>query len=213
MINLPAIVAGLGSSGPLGVFLIYLLPWGPGAPAGIVLARREGLSPWLVIALYLLSDVVTAIILEPLVRVLRSRGSRSPIGRRILDTVSRLGTVTRVSSGRFGLPLGLVTFTFATDFFTASIASTALPMRRLLAWMCIIVGDVAWFLIILLASFGIASFLSDDRLLFVGTLLIGFALPPLIRRILGQRSTVEHLQERQALAIGRESGGRDRDQR
>lgn len=191
MISLPSLLSGLNTAGPLGVFLIFLLPWGPGAPAGIVLARREGLPPLLIVALYILSDIVTAIILEPLVQLLRARGSRSAIGRRILEGVSRLGTITQVSSGRFGLPLGLFTFTFATDFFTASIASTGLPMRRLVAWICIIAGDVTWFLIILLAAFGIAAFLSDDRLLFIGTLLIGFALPPLLRRLLGQRSSID----------------------
>lgn len=188
--GLPAAIARITAAGPVGVFVVFLLPWGPGAPAGIVLARKEGLSWLLVIALYVLSDVVTAIILEPLVRLLRSRGDRSPIGRKILETFNRLGAITQVSSGRFGLPLGLFTFTFATDFFSASIVSTGLPIRRVFAWVCIIAGDVTWFLIILLATLGIASFLSDDRILFVATMILGFALPPLMRRILRQRQPV-----------------------
>jgi len=188
--SLPAIVARLTSSGPVGVFVIFLIPWGPGAPAGIVLAHREGLSPALILLLYVLSDVVTAIILEPLVRLLRSRGSRSRFGSMVLDSFNRLGSITRVTSGRFGLPLGLFTFTFATDFFTASVVSTGISMGRILAWACIICGDVAWFVIILLATLGIASFLSDDRILFVATLLLGFALPPLMRRIFGRHSAV-----------------------
>jgi len=185
-----AVLARLTASGPLGVFVVFILPWGPGAPAGIILARKEGLSPLLIVLLYVLSDVVTAIILEPLVRLLRSRGSRSEVGRRILDSFNRLGSITQVTSGRLGLPLGLFTFTFATDFFTASIASTGLPLRRIFAWVCIIAGDVVWFLIILLASLGIAAFLSDDRILFVGTMVIGFALPPLLRRVFGRRQAV-----------------------
>ncbi len=191
--SLPAIVARLTSTGPVGVFVIFLVPWGPGAPAGIVLARREGLSPLLILLLYVLSDVVTAIILEPVVRLLRSRGSRSRIGSLILDSFNRLGSITQVTSGRFGLPLGLLTFTFATDFFTASIVSTGISMGRVLAWICIICGDVAWFVIILLATLGIASFLSDDRILFVATLLLGFTLPPLVRRIFARRSPASSL--------------------
>jgi hypothetical protein len=187
--NLPAIISRLTSAGPVGVFVVFLLPWGPGAPAGILLARKEGMSPLLIVVLYVLSDVVTAIILEPLVQLLRTRGGRSKVGKNILDTFNRLGSITQVSTGRFGLPLGLFTFTFATDFFTASVASTGIPMQRVLAWICIIAGDVLWFLIILLATLGIASFLSDDRILFVATMLIGFALPPLMRRILRQRQS------------------------
>jgi hypothetical protein len=189
MADLSTLFARLVSSGPVGVFLIFLLPWGPGAPAGIVLARREGLSPLLILGLYALSDVVTAVVLEPIVHLIRQYGGRTGLGRRLLSGLARVGTVTRLTSGRLGLPLGLATFTFVTDFFTASITSTALPLGRILAWACIIIGDVAWFVIILLASLGIAAFLSDDRLLFAATLVIGLALPPLVRRLASRRDT------------------------
>src|SRR2546427_8821172 len=94
------------------VFLLFLIPWGPGAAAGIVLAKKDGIPLGATIALYVLSDVVTAIILDPLVRLLHRRGERSPVGRKILETVGRLGSVTQVTSGRLGLPLGLFVFTF-----------------------------------------------------------------------------------------------------
>lgn len=187
--SVTSLIAKLTSVGPVGVFVIFLLPWGPGAPAGILLARKEGMSPALMIVLYVLSDVVTAILLEPLIRLLRSRGDRSLIGRKILATFNRLGSVTRLSSGRLGLPFGLFTFTFATDFFSASVVSTGIPLGRLVAWTCIIAGDVLWFLIILLAMLGIAAFLPDDRVLFIATMVLGFALPPLLRKILRQGQT------------------------
>ncbi len=177
------------SAGPLAVFLIFLLPWGPGAPAGIVLARKDGLSPALTIILYVLSDVVTAFVLDPVIRIIQDRGERSRFGRRILDNFNRLGSITQFSSGRLGLPFSLFIFTFATDFFTASIVSLGLPMRRLIAWIAIIAGDVVWFLIIFAASIGFASFLSDDRLFFVATMAFGLLVPALIRRLVGQRAS------------------------
>lgn len=174
-------------SGWFQVFLLFLLPWGPGAAAGIILARKVELSAGATIGLYVLSDVVTAFILEPLVQQLRTRGEKSRIGRTVLSSVSRVGTLTQVSTGRFGPPLSLFIFTFATDFFTAGIVSTGLTMWRVVAWISIIAGDVIWFLIIYLAAIGIASFMSDDRVLFVVTMLLGFGLPPLIRRIFARR--------------------------
>ncbi|HEX5415404.1 MAG TPA: hypothetical protein VFZ25_07045 [Chloroflexota bacterium] len=175
------------------VFILFLIPWGAGPLAGIVLAHQDGLPIPLTIGLYVLSDAITAVILEPLVQLVQRHGTRSAIGRRILDGVGKLGSVTQVTAGRFGMPLGLYTFCFATDFFTSAIVSTGLPMRRLTAWVAIIAGDVTWFLILFIASLGIASFLSDDRILFVVTLALGFALPPLMRRVLGRRpaATVE----------------------
>lgn len=177
----------LATSSWFSIFLLFLIPWGAGPMAGIVLAHKEGLPIPFTIGLYVLADVVTAIALEPLVQLLRRHGTRSTLGRKILESVAKLGSVTRVTSGRLGMPLGLYTFCFATDFFTSAIVSTGLPMRRVIAWVAIIGGDVTWFLILFLASLGIASFLSDDRLLFVFTLVLGFALPPLLRRVLGQR--------------------------
>lgn len=178
----------LATSSWFSVFLLFLVPWGAGPVAGIVLARKDGLPIPFTIGLYLLADVVTAIVLEPLVQLLRRQGTRTTFGRRILESVGKLGSVTQVTSGRLGMPLGLYTFCFATDFFTSAIVSTGLPMRRMIAWIAIIAGDVTWFLILFLASLGIASFLSDDRVLFVFTLVLGFALPPLLRRVLGRRS-------------------------
>lgn len=177
----------LVASGWFQVLLLFLLPWGPGPAAGIVLARKVGLSIGLDIALYVLSDVITAFVLEPIVQQLRRRGQQSKVGRAILSSVERLGTMTQVAEGPLGPPMSLFVFTFATDFFTASIVSTGLTMARIIAWISIIAGDVLWFLIILLAAIGIASFLSDDRVLFVVTMVLGFALPPLIRRLLGRR--------------------------
>ena len=178
----------LASSSWVQVFLLFLIPWGPGPMAGIILAHRDNLPIPFTIGLYVATDVITAIILEPLVQLLRRSGTRSALGRRILESVAKLGSVTRVSSGRLGMPLGLYTFCFATDFFTSAIVSTGLPMLRLVAWLAIIAGDVTWFLILFLASLGIAAFLSDDRLLFVVTMALGFGLPPLMRRVFGQRS-------------------------
>lgn len=175
------------SAGWFQVLLVFLLPWGPGAVAGILLARKYALSAGMTIALYVLSDIITAIILEPLVQQLRTRGERSKIGRTILQSVGRVGSFTQVTSGRFGLPLGLFIFTFATDFFTAAIVSTGLAIQRVIAWIAIIVGDVVWFLILFLATIGIASFLSDDRIIFIATMVLGFALPPLMRRLIERR--------------------------
>ncbi|HVB96154.1 MAG TPA: hypothetical protein VNG11_00340 [Chloroflexota bacterium] len=175
------------TSGPIAVFVVFLLPWGPGAPVGIVLARKDGVSPALTILLYVLSDVVTAFILDPLVRQLQSRGERSEFGRRLLGSFNKLGRLTQVSSGRFGLPFSLFIFTFATDFFTASVVSLGLPLGRVVAWLAIIAGDVIWFLIIFAASIGFASFLSDDRVLFIATMAFGLIVPALIRRLVGER--------------------------
>jgi hypothetical protein len=185
--SLPDLWGALLRSGPIAVFLIFLSPFGPGAVAGIVLARSQGLAPGTTIGLYVLSDVVTAAILEPLVQRFRRWAHHSPIGQKLLASFARVASLTQVAGGRYGLPIGLFICTFATDFFTAAIISTGLALARLVAWTCIIAGDVLWFLIIFLASVSLAAFLSDNRILFVVTLIVGFGLPYLMRKLLGKR--------------------------
>ncbi len=175
------------SSGPIAVFLIFLSPFGPGAVAGILLARSQGMAPNLTVALYALSDVVAAVILEPLISRLPRFAARSALGQKILSTFVRLDSMTDLIGGRFGRPIGLVTFTFATDFFTAAIVSSGMRISRLIAWCCIIAGDVIWFVIIFVASMSVASLLSDNRIVFVLTLILGFGLPALVRRLIGRR--------------------------
>jgi hypothetical protein len=183
-----AIWSALSASGPLAVFLIFLSPFGPGAVAGILLARSQGMAPDLTVALYALSDVVAAVVLEPLINRLPRFAARSPIGQRMFSAFNRLDSLTDVVGGRFGRPIGLMTLTFATDFFTAAIVSSGIAMSRLVAWACIIAGDVVWFVIIFVASMSVASFLSDNRIVFIVTLVIGFGLPALIRRLVRRRA-------------------------
>ena len=80
----------------------------------------------------------------------------------------------------------LVAFVF---FFTAAIVSSGMQISRVVAWSCIVVGDVTWFVIIFAASMSIASVLSDNRIIFIFTLVVGFGLPVLIRRIAQRRQS------------------------
>jgi hypothetical protein len=186
---LPDLSALIQTSGPVAVFLVFLSPISPGAIAGILLARADGLSAPLTIALYLASDIVQAAIFEPILTQLTRRANRSPFGQRFLATFRQVGSLTQMSTGRIGLPVSLFVCTFATDFFTAAIVSLGLTLSRVMAWTCIIAGDFSWFLIIFYASAGLASFLTDNRILFVASLVLGLVLPWLIRRLLRPRLT------------------------
>ena len=72
----------------LAVFMLFLLPVGGGIPAGVLLARANGL-PWLVTAgLYFVSDVVLALAFEPVLRLLLVLGRKVPL-------LARFGAVIR----------------------------------------------------------------------------------------------------------------------
>ena len=193
IVNLSGILPGVTLSVQVVVFLIFLVPFGPGASAGIVLAQREGIAPGLIIALYVASDVAAALILEPLLRVIRRRAERRPLGRQLFDGIEQLSGKFKIGSGSLGRPASLFALTFATDFYSASVASFGLRIWRPLAWTMIIAGDVIWFLIILAATYGIAAFLSDDRILLGGSLIVGVLLPLLVQRLVQRLVGVRHI--------------------
>lgn len=190
--SLLTIISRSLSHGPIAVFLLFLVPINPaGATPGIVLARMDGVPPLVTIGLYILSDVVTAAILEPFVRRIRSAAERSDFGRLYLEQVRRFGALTDEGTEPVRLPISLTAFGLIAGVLFGGLISVGLPTARVLAWTWVILGDTISFLILFLASLGIAPFLNDNRAYFVATLILGFALPPLIRRLLRRRST-EH---------------------
>src|SRR4051794_19988611 len=71
--------------GAWGVFLVFVTQIGAGIPLGVILARNAGLPPVFTAALYLASDVVLAITMEPVLLGLRWLG-------RHVDFIGQLGT-------------------------------------------------------------------------------------------------------------------------
>ncbi|MGH7862471.1 MAG: hypothetical protein ACREOS_09560 [Candidatus Dormibacteraceae bacterium] len=192
--GLPATVARLISSGPVAIFLIFLLPFNPAGIAPVmILARKDAISAFAIVGLYVLSDVVQALVFEPFVRPIRRAADHSRFGHMYLDQVRRFGGFDEAATGGITRVMSLTAFSLVASMVFGDIMSIGLPMPRPIAWACFIVGDTLGFLILFLAALGIAPFLTDNRLYFVVTLILGFAIPSLIRRILNRRQPVGRL--------------------
>src|SRR5207253_5820491 len=66
----------LWPTGLTGVFLVFVTQIGAGIPLGVLMARNAGISPVMTAGLYLASDVVLALVMEPLLVLLRFLGDR-----------------------------------------------------------------------------------------------------------------------------------------
>src|SRR6476659_8927852 len=60
----------------LPVYMLFLLPVGSGIPAGVLLARANGLSWPVTAGLYFVSDVALAVAFEPVLRLLAALGRK-----------------------------------------------------------------------------------------------------------------------------------------
>ena len=173
----------LWPSGAFGVFLVFVTQIGAGIPLGVLMARNADIPIPVTALLYLASDVVLAVTMEPLLALLRW------LGRRV-DFLGRLGTRLARFSGAAGLqgngvrgPLGLILFSFTVAPAPARAASEAAGYGPIRGWTLAIIGDMLYFGMIMASTLWVSSVFGDDRLT-VGAVLLGtWLVPMLIRRM------------------------------
>lgn len=172
------------------VFALFWAPVGPGIPAGVLLARHVPLHPAVTFGLYMLSDVLAAVVCHPVFTWLRRHGRRSPavhwLGRRMLALamvgVQRSGPEAR--DGRLAPTLFRIgTVGFGADVYTGGLLATVLPVPRLPAWASAIAGDLVWFALLLATSIAAASVVDDDRVIGLAVIVAMILIPRLARRV------------------------------
>jgi hypothetical protein len=176
---LPSIWPG----GATGVFLIFVTQIGAGIPLGVIMARNAGLPVALTAGLYLASDVVLALTMEPILRALRWLGKRVEFIGRLGDRLSRFSGAAGLKSDGVRGPLGLILFSFAISPTAGRAASEAAGHGFVAGWTLAIIGDMAYFGLIMASTLWVSSVFGDDRVT-IGAVLLGtWFLPMLIRRL------------------------------
>src|SRR5258706_9094181 len=137
----------------LAVFMLFLLPVGGGIPAGVLLARSNGL-PWPVTAgLYFVSDVVLALAFEPLLRLFVVLGRNVPV-------LARLGAAMRHAMVRSSTYLSgtgtgsitLVMISFGVDPMTGRATALAAGHGIVAGWAFAIAGDLLYYAVVALTT-------------------------------------------------------------
>ena len=183
MFDPTAPLPSLWPAGAWGVFLVFVTQIGAGIPLGVIMARNAGINPVATAGLYLASDVVLAVTMEPILTALRW------LGRRV-DFIGRLGTRLARFSGAAGLqgggvrgPLGLILFSFTVSPTAGRAASEAAGHGFVTGWTLAIIGDMGYFVMMMASTLWASSIFGDDRVA-VGAVLIGTWLVPwAIRRV------------------------------
>lgn len=167
----------------LPVLMLFLLPVGGGIPAGVLLAHAKGL-PWPVAAwLYLLSDVILAIVFEPILRGLVLLGGRVPF-------LARLGAAMKAATARsvahFGGasagPIALILIAFGVDPMTGRATALAAGHGFLAGWAFAIAGDMLYYAVIAISTLRLNAYFKDPNttmLIVLGAMIV---IPMLVRR-------------------------------
>lgn len=171
------------TTGMLPVLKLFLLPVGGGIPAGVLLARDQGLAWPLTAGLYLVSDVALAVMFEPVLRVLAALLVRVPLLARF-GAALKAATARSVAhiSGTSTGPLALVMVAFGVDPMTGRATALAAGHGFVAGWAFAIAGDMLYFAVIALTTLKLNSYFKDPNTTMLIVLGAMFLVPMLVRK-------------------------------
>jgi len=154
-----------------------------------MLAQSRGIAwPWMLV-LYFLSDLLLAVVFEPILLLLARVASR-------VAFLGRVGEAFRTSlqknASKYGHvrgPFALVMVAFGVDPMTGRAAAKAAGHGFVTGWMIAIAGDMMYFTVLMVSTLWLKSTLGDGTvvmlIVFAGMMIV----PAIVRRIRGGSQT------------------------
>ena len=171
------------TSAMLPVLKLFLLPVGGGIPAGVLLAQAKGLAWPITTVLYLVSDVILAIVFEPVLRLLAAVMGAIPFLARFS---AALKAATARSAAHFGGtgagPIALVMIAFGVDPMTGRATALAAGHGFLAGWAIAIAGDMLFFAVIALTTLRLNRYFRDPNTTMLIVLGAMFIVPIMVRK-------------------------------
>lgn len=161
------------------VFLLFIVPFGFGMPAGIILGHSRNV-PWFeMMFLYFLSDCLLAVVFDPIMHAVR----KSPAFERI---PAKFKTDYIKNMERFGFKpnaFSLIVFTFGSDPMTGRVATHIAGHGFFSGWTLAIIGDMFFFAVVMVSTLWLNHILGDGTLAAVIIMVILLGVPALWRRL------------------------------
>ncbi len=170
-------------SGAAGAFLVFLFPVGAGIPLGVLMGARAGVPAVVIALLYFASDLVLAVTAEPMLAGVRWLGRRVPPLQALGDRLARLTNVVGLQQEGVHGPLGLILVSFTISPTTGRAAAAAAGHGFVPGWTLAIIGDMAYFLVLMASTLWLSSVIGDDRITIGIALVATWLLPFLVRRL------------------------------
>lgn len=168
----------------LPVLMLFLIPVGGGIPAGVLLARARGLAWPTTTVLYFVSDVILALLFEPVLRLIVAAGRRVPALAHMTEAVRRAMDRTAALYGGAGAgPFTLVLIAFGVDPMTGRAAAMAAGHGFVSGWAIAIAGDMIYFAVIAVATLRLSAALGDPDRAMAVVLVAMIVVPLLARRV------------------------------
>lgn len=169
--------------------MLFLVPIGGGIPAGVLLAHAKGLSWPVTAGLYLVSDVILALVFEPILRLLVALGGKIPLLARLITAMKAAMDRSVAHFGGTGAgPIALLMIAFGVDPMTGRAAAMAAGHGFLAGWGFAIAGDMLYYAVIALTTLQLNSYFRDPNttvMIVLGAMLV---IPMVMRRFRSEPS-------------------------
>lgn len=148
----------------LDVFLLFSIPIGGGIPAGVLLAQSRGIG-WLTMTiLYFCSDIMMAILFEPVMLLVVWLSKRSPFLTRFREELKK--STDKIVAGYGAKPsvISMIAISFGVDPITGRAAAMAAGHNFFSGWAIAIAGDMLFFTVIMVSMIWLNNILGDGTL-------------------------------------------------
>jgi hypothetical protein len=176
----------------LSVLKLFVIPVGGGIPAGVMLAQANGIAWPVTAVLYLVSDILLALVFEPVLlliaRVCANVSFLARFGALLKEATSR--SIAHFSGTGAG-PLSLIMVAFGVDPMTGRASALAAGHGFVAGWAFAIVGDMLYFAVIAITTLRLNTYIHDPNTTMLIVLAGMLVVPVLIRRIRSRSAGVE----------------------
>jgi hypothetical protein len=169
------------------VFLLFAIPVGGGIPAGVLLADSRGIDWATMTALYFISDIMLALMFEPLMLGFIWLSKRYPFLAELREKVKKSTNRTISGFGASPGPFMLVVIAFGVDPMTGRAAAMANGHGFLTGWAIAILGDMFFFALIAISTLCLNNILGDGTWTAVIIMIAMLGIPALIKKFKSQK--------------------------
>lgn len=165
------------------VLLIFLIPFGGGIPAGVMLAQSRGIDWPVMMLLYFISDVILACAFEPILMLFIKLGRKNHFLTRISEIMKLTIQKTLEHYGNSSGIFALIMIAFGVDPMTGRAVAVAAGHGFLVGWMIAIAGDMIYFSLLMVSTLWLKSIIGDGTWTMFIILAMMMIIPSLFRRL------------------------------
>lgn len=144
------------------VLSLFIIPFGGGIPAGVLMAKSLNVAWPITTILYFISDVLLALVFEPILMIFIHYSKKNEkllrIGLAMKEAINKTTEHYGTASG----PLALIIVAFGVDPMTGRTVAVAAGHGFITGWMIAIAGDMLYFGVIMASTLWLNNIIGDN---------------------------------------------------